>query len=128
MRHAVQRQPRLHLALTGNAGDVMALVDIVLRAGDLALADVVDPQISQNLEHPRVEARPWLETLLVGERPFAGALDKIVRDVAGPAQRNREPAQIRQKSDKLILDAVGLFRHVAPGSGIKRPRARSSQG
>ncbi|MER8483534.1 hypothetical protein [Mesorhizobium sp. M1322] len=69
-----------------------------------------------------------LETLLVGERPFAGSLNEIVRNIAGPTERNREPAEIREKGDKLVLDAVGFFRHVAPSFfGIKRPRARSSQ-
>jgi hypothetical protein len=54
--------------------------------------------------------------VLVGERPLAGHLHEIVGKLAGAAERDRKPPEVRQEGDELVLDASSrhcVFKSIA---------------
>lgn len=118
--NAVQGKACFDISLARGADKVLPLLNVLLRAGRALPSDVVDPQISQDLEQPRIKTGSRFKALGVGKRAFASRLHQIVGKIAGTAKGNRKTAQVRKKCNKLLSELISL-NHVEV-SGFMRTR------
>lgn len=107
--YVLKVQPRLGVSFAVSGSQIVTFVNVFLRPGGLLSADMVDPQVAQDAEHPRIEARARRKAVRVGERAFAGRLDEVVGKIAGAAEGDGEAPEIGKKGDEKVLNALVLL-------------------
>ena len=123
MGNAVQGKACFDISLARGADEVLPLLNVLLRTGRALLSNVVNPQISQDLEQPRIKTGSRFKALDVGKRAFASRLHQVVGKIAGTAKGNRKTAQVRKKCNKLLSELISLS-HVEVSGFLSTKRSQ----